>query len=202
MLRVLLAFVCILGMGTAAALAQEDALGVPGPIQFEGVDFDLVWTSHPTDVYYKQEYVPSGQDVEAYGQMFMLDVLLDGTTPLEAAGGMIHGLDQRRATDPMVNFDVIQNDATGEIILDFLLSDDTSGTLIVEWNAYRYVPLEDGIAMFGISRRGYDTAVEQFLTDLAAWRTEAIDSLANLDLPDIVIAAVTHAAEGSAGEPR
>lgn len=188
MIRNLLAAIVVLGLGILPAVAQDDAIGVPGPIVFEDETFDLVWTSHPNEAFYKQEYLPAGQVVEAYGQMFMVDVLLNGATAEGAAGNMIAGLQQRQATDPVVNFDVIKNDATGEIILDFLLSDESSGTLIVEWNAYRYVPLEGGLAMFGISRRGYDEGVEGFLTDLTGWRLGAIDALANLDLPEIIIA--------------
>jgi hypothetical protein len=187
MIRSLLSAIVLLGLGLAPALAQEDAIGVPGPIVFEGETFDLVWTSHPNEGFYKQEYLPEGQAVEAYGQMFMVDVLLDGATAEGAAGNMIAGLQQRQATDPMVNFDLIQNDATGEIILDFLLSDESTGTLIVEWNAYRYVPLDGGLAMFGISRRGYGDDVDGFLDDLADWRLGAIEALANLDLPAIEI---------------
>jgi hypothetical protein len=188
MIRNLLAVLIFACLGLASAQAQDDAVGVPGPIVFEDETFDLVWTSHPTDVFYKQEYLPDGQGVEAYGQMFMVDVLLDGTTAEAAAANMIAGLQQRQATDPVVNFDVIQNNSTGEIILDFLLSDESTGTVIVEWNAYRYVPLDNGLAMFGISRRGYGDDVEGFLADLADWRLSSIDALANLDLPAIDIA--------------
>jgi hypothetical protein len=187
MIRNLLAVLALMCLGLTVAQAQEDAVGVPGPIVFEGEIFDLVWTSHPTETLYKQEYLPEGQVVEAYGQMFMVDVLLNGTTAEGAAGNMIAGLQERQATDPMVNFDLIQNDATGEIILDFLLSDESTGKLIVEWNAYRYVPLDGGLAMFGISRRGYGDDVEGFLADLADWRLGAIEALANLDLPAIDI---------------
>lgn len=187
MIRNLLAVLAFACLGLAAQ-AQEDALGIPGPIVFEDEAFDLVWTSHPTEALYKQEYLPEGEVVEAYGQMFMVDVLLDGATAEGAAGNMIAGLRERQATDPMVNFDIIQNDATGEIILDFLLSDESTGVLIVEWNAYRYVPLEGGLAMFGISRRGYGDDVDGFLADLAQSRPGTIEALAGLDLPEITIA--------------
>ena len=31
--------------------AQDDAIGVPGPIVFEETQFDLAWTSNPTETY-------------------------------------------------------------------------------------------------------------------------------------------------------
>lgn len=179
-----MALVCLTG---SVAVAQEDAVGVPGPFVFEGESFELAWTSHPTETFYKQEYVPAGQSVEAYSQMFMVDVLTDGTSVGQAAGTMVDGLKQRQASDPVVNFALIENEATGEIILDFVLSDSSSGTVIVEWNAYRYVPLEDGVAMFGISRRGYDEGASELLKGMKGWRMGTIEALAGLELPEVVV---------------
>jgi hypothetical protein len=167
--------------------AQEEALGIPGPIVFEDTSFDLVWTSHPSDTYYKQEYLPAGEALESYSQMFMVDVLVEGATPESAAADMIAGLKERQASDPVVNFDMIGNEATGELILDFLLSDSSSGTVIVEWNAYRYVPYGDGLALFAISRRGYDDDASAFIGRLAEWRTGSIEALAAMELPEVVL---------------
>ena len=48
----LLAFV----LTTAPALAQvTDVLGIPGPIDFEGDAYRLVWSAQPTATYIKQE---------------------------------------------------------------------------------------------------------------------------------------------------
>jgi hypothetical protein len=171
----------------APALGQDDALGIPGPIVFEDTAFELVWTSHPTETYYKQEYLPAGEAVESYSQMFMVDVLVEGATPESAAADMIAGLEQRKASDPVVNYDMIGNEATGELILDFLLSDASTGTVIVEWNAYRYVPFGDGLALFAISRRGYDDDASAFIGRLADWRTSSIQSLATMELPKVAL---------------
>jgi hypothetical protein len=169
------------------AHAQEDAIGILGPITFEETVFTLAWTSHPTETYYKQEYLPKGQAPESYAEMFMIDVLTEGATPESAAADMIAGLEQRKAGDPVVNYDMVANDATGELILDFLLSDTSTGTVIVEWNAYRYVPHGDGLALFAISRRGYGDDATGFIGDLAEWRTSSIEALATMELPEVLL---------------
>jgi len=171
----------------APAMAQEDAVGVPGPITFEETEFALAWTSNPSEGYYKQEYLPEGDMLEGYSQMFMLDVLVEGATPESAAAEMVAGLEQRKASDPVVNFDMISNEATGELILDFLLSDSSSGTVVVEWNAYRYVPYGDGLALFAISRRGYGDDASAFIKGLADWRTGSILALAQMELPTVTL---------------
>lgn len=172
---------------TVPALAQNDAVGIPGPITFEETAFALAWTSHPSEVYYKQEYLPEGQAPENYAEMFMIDVLIEGATPESAAADMIAGLDQRKAADPVVNYAMVANEATGELILDFLLSDTSSGTVIVEWNAYRYVPYGDGLALYAISRRGYGDDASGFIGGLAEWRAAAIQALAEMELPAVVL---------------
>lgn len=190
MLRLAAAAIVSLGLAVPA-MAQEELLGIPGPITFEGTDFELAWTSHPGPTYYKQEYVPAGQVVEAYIQMFMIDVLTEGATPESASANMILGLEDRKANgDPVINYDIISNEATGELILDFLISDTSSGEIIVEWNAYRYSPTADGagLTLFAISRRGYgEDGATQFLEGLTSWRETSIQELAIMDLPPITI---------------
>lgn len=190
MLRLAAAAAIAIGLASPV-LAQEDFLDVPGPIRFGGTDFVLAWTSHPSPGYYKQEYVPAGQVVESYSEMFMVDVLTAGQTPRSAADSMIAGLAERKDSDPVLNYDMIENDATDEVILDFLISDASSGELIVEWNAYRYSPTEDGegLTLFAISRRGYgEDGATTFLSSLTDWRQTAIEELATMDLPPITIA--------------
>lgn len=170
------------------ATAQTDAIGAPGPIVFEEVEFALAWTSNPSETYFKQEYVPAGQTVERFEDMFMIDVLTNGTSPEAAAAAMVQSLDQRKGSDPVVNYDVIRNDQTGEIILDFLLSDSSSGTMIVEWNAYRYAPLDKGLVLYAISRRGYgEDGARALLAGLKERRQSAINTLAQMDVPEIIL---------------
>ena len=191
MLRLAAAAIVSIGLA-GSTVAQEEMLGIPGPISFEGTDFELAWTSHPSPTYYKQEYVPDGEAVESYIQMFMVDVLTDGQTPESAAAAMIAGLDERKANgDPVVNYDMISNEETGELILDFLLSDTSSGNIIVEWNAYRYSPSADGtgLTLFAISRRGYsEEGATEFLGALTSWRQTTIQELAVMELPPITLA--------------
>ncbi len=178
------ALVCLTG---SVVMAQEDAVGVPGPIVFEDVEFGLAWTSNPEPTYFKQEYLPEGEELESYEQMFLIDVLTEGATPEQAAGQMAAALEQRKADDPVVNFELIANQATGEYIIDFILSDSSTGITIIEWNAYRYVPHGEGLALFAISRRGYDDGATAFIQGLAEWRTGTIDALASMELPEIAL---------------
>ncbi|QIG50897.1 hypothetical protein G5V57_26095 [Nordella sp. HKS 07] len=175
------------------AFAQGDdkteRLGVPGPISFEGQDYTLAWTSHPSADYFKQEYLPAGQSSERYTHMFILEALTSGITPKDAAGAQIATLDKRKASDPLVFYDAIVNEASGDVILDFLISaTGQDGKLIIEWNGYRYSPHKGekpGIVLYAISRRAYGDDATVFITALKEWRTKTVNELANFPAPAV-----------------
>ncbi|WP_245895164.1 hypothetical protein [Devosia submarina] len=171
--------------------AQSDLLNVPGPIFFQGEDYALAWTSQPSENYFKQEYVPAGQQVETYQDMILVEAVSGALTPMDAATSQIQSLESRKGVDPVLNYDLMRNDATGEVLLDFLISDLEADPVIVEWNAYRYQALGDGegVALVGISRRGYgQEGATSFMSGLGAMRSEAINALANLSFPAVSIA--------------
>ncbi|WEJ34633.1 hypothetical protein [Devosia sp. SD17-2] len=171
--------------------AQSDLLGVPGPIAFQGESYALAWTSQPSAGYFKQEYLPNGQEAEVYRDMILVEAVSGELTPMDTAAAQIQHLEGRKASDPMLNYDLIQNDTTGEVLLDFLISDLQANPAIVEWNAYRYQTLGKGkgVALIGISRRGYgQDGATSFMTGLGAMRSEAINALAALSFPTITVA--------------
>lgn len=192
-IRPLLRAFAILVLCAAPVFAQStdktERLGVPGPITFEGQDYALAWTSHPSADYFKQEYLPAGQSTESYTHMFILEALTSGVTPKDAAGAQIATLDQRKASDPLVFYDAIVNEASGEVILDFLVSAaGPDGKLIIEWNGYRYAPHKGekpGIVLYAISRRAYGDDASAFITALKEWRSKTINELASFPAPAV-----------------
>lgn len=170
------------------AMGQEDYLGAPGPIDFGGVDYALAWSSNPSEGYFKHEYVPQGQQVETFDDMFIIEAVYGAVTPENAVAAMIAQLDQRKGSDPVVNYEVLRNGETGEVLLDFLLSDTGADPIVVEWNAYRYTPLEDGegVALYAISRRGYgEDGARALLQGLGEARGRDIEALAGMELPAV-----------------
>lgn len=175
----------------ARAPAPEERIGIAGPIQFGDGSYRLAWTSHPSPLFYKQEYLTAGQSLERYDSMLMIDFIASGTTVAESAQAMIRSLEARKETDPVVNYDTIVSEAGDQIILDFVLSaTGADGQMILEWNAYRYSAQETGVRMVGISRRVYGDDIAPFLkNELRTVRTRDIDLLSKLELPAIHIAA-------------
>jgi len=178
----------LVAAGSVHALAQDavDRIGVPGPIAFDGKSYELAWSSNPQPNYYKQEYVPAGEAPRSYNSMVLVEVLTSGIGAKEALAAQVKMLNDRKPNDPLVNFGVLQNEQTGEAILDFIMSQkDDKGEYIVEWNAYRYVPRQpEGVMLFGVSHRAYgNEAAKTFLTNLREMRPGQIDKVARQEMP-------------------
>ena len=64
---------------TTASFGQTakptEYLGVGRAITFDKVSYNLAWTSHPADNYYKQEYLAKGSTLEKFEKLIMLDVI-------------------------------------------------------------------------------------------------------------------------------
>ena len=71
------------------------------------------------------------------------------------------------------------------------LVDVKADPIVVEWNAYRYVPLPkgDGVALFAVSRRGYgEEGARAFLGGLGTMRSQILKEFATYSTPVVSIA--------------
>ncbi|TYT23564.1 hypothetical protein FZO89_15030 [Luteimonas viscosa] len=167
-----------------------ERLSVPGPLHLDGQQYHFAWSSHPTPDFYKQEYLPAGQTLERYRQMLVLDLLTIEATPAQLATAKIGELGARKQTDPLVNHDLVLKQDGSAALLDFVLSArDAQGNLVVEWNAYRYQAMPEGVLLFGISRRAYgDEDARRFLgEELKQNRSRWIDEIAGLAMPAVAL---------------
>lgn len=168
---------------------KVDRLNVPGPIVFDGTSYALAWSARPMPNYYKQEYLPAGQASKTYSRMVLVELLSAPVSPRAAAAEQVKTLNKRKTTDPLVNMQVLQNEKTGEVMLDFIVSSrDAHGGAIVEWNAYRYAPRaqgKDGVILLGVSHRAYgQDDAKAFLTGLKTFRVDQIRKLSQQTIPD------------------
>ncbi|HMJ48101.1 MAG TPA: hypothetical protein VK498_12280, partial [Ferruginibacter sp.] len=61
----------------------KDSLNLPGPLTFNKTDYILAWSSHPTSNYYKQEYLPKGDDIDNYKKLIIVDVIISDSINLQ-----------------------------------------------------------------------------------------------------------------------
>jgi len=190
-LEMLMTLLILCGTGVSSAVQAQSSADKPAPhIKFSDITYHLAWRSDPKPDYSKLEYLPKGQKLPSYRNMLMLERLSNGITVEDVVQHKVAHLSKHKKTDPVVNYDLIQNKKTGEYLLDFTLSgEDEKGNRIVEWNAYRYIPYKTangkkGVLLYGYSARGYgDEGGRTFLTNLRKNRPLIIQALTSAKVP-------------------
>ncbi len=170
-----------------------DKLNVPGPILIGKKSHTLSWTSHPTADFYKQEYIPAGDNADKFKSMVMLDLSLGNFNLKEVVGAKIAELKKMKETNPIVNYEMFQKN--GEYLLDFLLSANSPNGKtvdIVERNVYRYKTFTDksgkkGVLLFGVSVRSYGNDIDTFLKALKTGKAVLLNEVAQFNIPAVSI---------------
>jgi hypothetical protein len=114
-------------------------LNTPLSLAFNDKNYHLVWSSHPSATYYKQEYLAKGETVEKYSSMLMLEVLDASLNPGDAAAAKIAEI---------LEFTITANSPDGRQVL------------ISENNVYRYTLFTNpkgaqSLLLFALSYRQY-----------------------------------------------
>ena len=169
-------------------------LGVAGQLTFDKTSYNLAWTSHPTDNYYKQEYLAKGDTIEKFKKLILLEIITGKTKLKDVVATKIAELKKMKAANPVVNYETFEKD--GEVMLDFLVSENTADgkyLSIVERNVYRYKSVVDkngqkGVLLFGVSERAYGDDIDKFFPNLKAHRFDLINLVGAYELPEIKIA--------------
>lgn len=176
---------------------QTEYLGVVGPISFDKIPYNLTWTSHPLDNYYKQEYLAKGDTIEKFKKLILLEILTGKTKLKDVVATKVTELKKMKSLNPVVQYETFEKD--GEVLLDFLLSKNTpDGKLVstVERNVYRYKSIVDkngqkGVLLVGVSERSYGDDIDKFFPNLKAHRFDLINLVGGFDIPEITIAKYT-----------
>ncbi|MEO6000898.1 MAG: hypothetical protein ABIN89_28895 [Chitinophagaceae bacterium] len=172
-------------------LQVKDYFAIPGPITYNKTPFNLSWSDHPNDTYYRQGYIPANEKEQTYTKMISVEAVIGAVNIKDIVKAKTNELDQRKQIDPLTNYQVIVNKATGEYLLDFVVSQSIGDKkAVVEWNAYRYVTLKNipgkkGILLFSYSKRGYGNGTTNFLKSLKTERSTEINNFAAYKVPDV-----------------
>ncbi|MGE8556745.1 MAG: hypothetical protein ACN6OB_22715 [Chryseobacterium jejuense] len=171
---------------------MQEYLGIPGPINVGQKVYNLAWSSHPNDMYFKQEYIEPKENINKYNSMVLIDFVQGEFKLKEVIDHKIAELEEMKKNNPIVNYRVLEKDE--EYILDFLISEnskDGKEILIAERNVYRYKIVtnnkNNGLLLFAISQRGYKENMDQFFKNLKTNSSQLIEAVGNYKIPEIKI---------------
>jgi hypothetical protein len=167
--------------------------GTSETITFNNLDYKFSWSSHPNAVSYKHEYIPNGNSAEHFEDMLMLDFIQGDLKLKDVVQTQVNNILERKKTDAVCNYDLVESPDGKEFILDFLMSTSKNDKVnLIEWNAYHYKNYTDnarhmGVVLFAVSHRAYDNDVTPFLKSLSEYREVNRNELIKFSIPEIQI---------------
>ena len=100
---VLSIIISLLSCLSLSAQSATEYFNVGNPIKYCGTKYSLVWSAQPQENYFVQEYLPKGETLEHYNQMFTVSVIFWDRTPLEAIQAKIAELEERKNRIQLLN---------------------------------------------------------------------------------------------------
>ena len=168
----------------------KNYLQIEKTVALQNKDYNLVWSSHPNENYYKQEYLPQNQSVDNYRSMLLIEFIRGDLFVEDAVRVKIHELEIAKKTNPIVNYNVFEKE--DEVIIDFLSSansQDGKNLKMVERNVYRYVNINTkkgpGVLLFAVSERSYGNEINEFFEELKKNKSTLINAVGNFEIPKI-----------------
>ncbi len=183
----LLSLLCI----SASKLNTDpiDFLSVGKNIEFNKESFELKWSSHPSENYYKQEYLRKDDKFPKFKKMIMVEAIEGEISGNQAAEVKIMELENWKKKNPIVKYQKIENKEKNEVLLDFILTD---GKSIYEWNIYRYQNQKSKsgnyLVLYSYSHRGYITNKEEeakFFDSVKEIKADLINKVNAISLPNV-----------------
>ena len=170
-----------------------DRLGVKGPLEFNAVNFNLVYSDKPSDTYYIQEYLPEGEKLESFTQMMTIHLFVTDIKTKDAVQQKIKELNKRKKTDAVCNYEVTESPDGKEFMLDFLMGESKNDEMtIVEFNVYRYKQIEisnnkKAIIVYAYTKRSYGEDITDFFKTLGDDRTNYLNQMISAEIPTVKI---------------
>jgi hypothetical protein len=167
-------------------LAEKvDYLEFGETLKFNNKEFDITWSSHPNDHYYKQEYLPKGETLENYNEMILVEAVHGDISLRDGLDAKAAELNERKKWDFVANYQVYENEnIPNEGIIDFVVSDTNTR---YEWNLYRFQKQKHALVLFAYSYKAIlndDNDLKKFFTHIKKNKSNMINRLTSYEIPE------------------
>lgn len=192
-MRRIVAFLIVLVSAIMPLTAEDyrELFSVGNPIDYCGEKFYFAYSVTPRYGYYLQEYLPEGQSFDDFKQMFSVAIIFGNETPEAFVANKIAELEERKKTDPVINYIAMQKDDNH--VLDFIVSQgDGEKVNVVEENVYCYRQVTIGgrqaVMLCFLSDRAYGDDILPFIKDIPNHWVERFEGMAKLRLsPEMIM---------------
>lgn len=155
---VLLAFGAAVADDDAARSAADNTATDKETIRFDGQPLVLAYEGE-ADGDAIQEFIPADENLDSWTRLAAVRVHAKLNDPKAFADEMVRQLE---AKEPPAPYEVMVNDKTGDVILDFIVS--PADQSFVEFNIFKYQKNDDGgLRSEQYALRAYGDDIEKFL---------------------------------------
>ncbi len=191
-MKIVISCLLLLAFTAKSQTVVTDYLAIGDQIIFNEEPYQLSWSSHPTEGYYKQEYLrPSDNNVANFEQMIMVEAIAGDLSIEQALGIKIAELEDWKKSDPSIRYQLFQHKENNEAILDFVVND---GAQLVEWNVYRYkqetTEQQQFLVLYAHVQRATvsnDVELQRFVQFIKQHQSVVVQGMANLELPKVQV---------------
>ncbi|MDE7430685.1 MAG: hypothetical protein K2N34_02020 [Lachnospiraceae bacterium] len=177
--------ISLLSYMSLCAQSPIEYFSVGNPIKYCGTEYTLAWSGQQYEKHFLQEYLPKGETLEHYNQMFTVSIIFWDRTPLEAIQAKIAELEQRKKTDPVTNYMVVKRE--NDYILEFIVADSTDSLMnLAEVDVHYYKQMtingKRASVLSFYSCRAYGDDILPFIQSIPEKRAEWYEGMVNLKI--------------------
>ena len=122
-----------------------DLLSVPGPIEYDGTEYFLVWSKPISKTLYRQQYLPRDERIEDFTHLLDFSFFTKEIDMELAVRQKVESIQQRSGSDRYAKVNVTESPDGSEYIVDYYISETPEkGNSFVEYNIYRFKGYNDG----------------------------------------------------------
>lgn len=185
----LMVFISTLSLVKAQNIS--DLLSIPGPIEYDGTEYFLVWSKPMSKTLFRQHYLPRDEQLEDYTQLLDLSFFNKEIDMDLAVRQKVDVIKQREKSDQFAKVNVVESPDGKEFLVDYFISEKPEkGDSFIEYNVYRFKTFENGtyksFLILSHSKRMYGD-LKSAAKSLAKQRDHLITSMIEFKIPDIKV---------------
>ena len=121
-------------------LIGQDRIGIPGPLNFDGMNYFFYRSIKINNATYVQEYLPIKETSDSFHSMIICKLLITDWEVKEVAENKMKQMEDIKKTDSICNSRLFQSPDRTEYIVDYFLGEYKNKNILsgVEYYIYRY----------------------------------------------------------------
>jgi len=166
-----------------------DYLSIPGPLDFNGTEYFLVWSKQVSPTLLVQQYLPKDEELENFSQLITISYFNKDINVEQAIRQKVEIVQELGEKDKLAKIDISENPDGTEYIVDYSLSGkNKSESPYLEYSVDRFKKFQNGkkpMLIFSYKKRMYGDDLKGASKAISKQRNQLITSTIEYAVPII-----------------